>query len=240
MKPARSSRYRRVLLKLSGEVLAGEREGGIDYEAINAIADQLVEVHKVVELAVVIGGGNIFRGLEASRHGVERVTADYAGMLGTIINSLVLQSALETRGVQTRVQTAFEVRSIAEPYIRRRAIRHLEKGRVVIFSGGTGRPYFSTDTAAALCATEIKADVLLKATKVDGIFTADPEHHKDAEFIHEITYQEILERDLRVMDATAVSMSKENRIPIIVFNINRPGNLLRVVRGENVGTRVMG
>jgi len=235
----KKSKYKRVLLKLSGEVLAGEEGKGISYEAIHNISDELVTASQMVQLAVVIGGGNLFRGSEASEHGVDRVTADYAGMLATIINSLILQSALEQRGVQTRVQTAFEVRSIAEPYIRRRAIRHLEKGRVVIFSGGTGRPYFTTDTTAALCATEIQADVLLKATRVEGIFTADPERHAGAHLIREISYKEILDRDLKIMDSTAISMSMDNNIPIIVFNITTRGNLLRVLTGESaVGTLV--
>ncbi|MHA2609487.1 MAG: UMP kinase [bacterium JZ-2024 1] len=230
--------YNRVVLKLSGEILGGGKPAGIDYEAINEICDEIAEASRLVQMAIVIGGGNLFRGTEAAQHGVDRVTADYAGMLATVMNSLILQSILEKKGVQTRVQTAFEIRSLAEPYIRRRALRHLEKGRVVIFSGGTGRPYFSTDTAAALCAAEIHADVLLKATKVDGIFSADPGVDKDAVFFPEITYKEILQKSLQIMDATAISMSMSQTIPLIVFNIKPRGNLLRILRGEHIGTRV--
>jgi uridylate kinase len=234
------SAYRRILLKLSGEVLAGTAGWGIDYGEIRTICEELVQASRITQLAVVIGGGNIFRGVDASRHGVDRVTADYAGMLATVMNSLILQSVLESMGVQTRVQTAFEIRAIAEPYIRRRAIRHLEKGRIVIFSGGTGRPYFSTDTTAALLATEIQADILLKATKVDGIYTGDPTKEDDARLIKSITYREILERDLRIMDSEAITISRDNHIPIRVFNLKPPGNLARVLRGEDVGSLVHG
>lgn len=232
--------FRRVLLKLSGEVLAGSRRWGIDYDEIRAICEELVQAWRITQTAVVIGGGNIFRGADASLHGMDRVTADYAGMLATVINSLVLQSILESMGVQTRVQTAFEIRAIAEPYIRRRAIRHLEKGRLVIFSGGTGRPYFSTDTTAALLATEIQADILLKATKVDGIYTSDPRKDGNAQLIKSITYREVLERDLRILDSEAITITRDNRIPIRVFNLKPPGNLVRVLQGEDVGSLVHG
>ncbi|MHA2620315.1 MAG: UMP kinase [bacterium JZ-2024 1] len=232
--------YRRILLKLSGEVLAGPAGWGIDYAEIRVICEELVQAHQMAQTAVVIGGGNIFRGLEAARHGVDRVTADYAGMLATVMNSLVLQSVLESMGVQTRVQTAFEIRTIAEPYIRRRAIRHLEKGRLVIFSGGTGRPYFSTDTTAALLATEIQADILLKATKVDGVYTRDPAKDGEAKFIKSITYREMLEKDLRIMDSEAITISRDNNIPIRIFNLKPAGNLMKVLKGEEVGSLIHG
>jgi uridylate kinase len=230
--------YRRILLKLSGEVLAGSAGWGIDYAEIKTICEELVRASRLTQLAIVIGGGNIFRGLDASRHGVDRVTADYAGMLATVMNSLILQSVLESMGAQTRVQTAFEIRTIAEPYIRRRAIRHLEKGRLVIFSGGTGRPYFSTDTTAALLATEVQADILLKATKVDGIYTGDPSTQEDATLIKSITYREILDRDLRIMDSEAITITRDNNVLIRVFNLKPPGNLAKVLRGEDVGSLV--
>ncbi len=230
--------FRRIVLKLSGEVMAGNRITGIDYEAVGEMCEEIAEASRLAQIAIVIGGGNLFRGVDAAKHDVDRVTADYAGMLATVMNSLILQSMLEKRNVQTRVQTAFEIRSIAEPYIRRRALRHLEKGRVVIFSGGTGRPYFSTDTAAALCAAEIHADAILKATKVDGIYSADPNVDKNAVFFPEISYREILQKSLQIMDATAISMSMDHVIPLIVFNIKPPGNLVRILKGERIGTRV--
>jgi len=236
---ARASAYRRVLLKLSGEALMGRQTYGIDEPVVAEIADELREVHALgVELAVVIGGGNIIRGLAASHRGIERVTGDYMGMLATVINALALQDALEKRGVDTRVQTAIDIREVAEPFIRRRAIRHLEKGRAVIFGAGTGNPFFTTDSAAALRANEIHADILLKATKVEGIYDADPEQRPDAEFLPEVTYQQVLERDLKVMDAAAISLCRENDLPICVFNLMKSGNVRRVVMGERVGSFV--
>ena len=231
--------YRRVMLKLSGEVLAGPAGQGLDPDVIRTIAGEIKEVVDLgVEVAVVIGGGNIFRGATASAMGMERAAADYMGMLATILNGMALQNFLEQIGVVTRLQSAIEMRQLAESYIRRRAIRHLEKQRVVIFAGGTGNPYFSTDTAAALRAMEIKAEVILKATKVDGIYDADPIEVKDARMFAEISYGEVLARNLRVMDMTAISLSRENSLPIIVFNMNVPGNIVRVIRGEKVGSLV--
>lgn len=232
--------YSRVLLKLSGEVLAGSKSFGLDLKAVEAIAREVAEVAKAgVELAMVVGGGNIFRGVEAVKGGMDRAQADYMGMLATVINALALQDSLERLGVPTRVQTAVEMRQLAEPFIRRRAIRHLEKGRVVIFAAGTGSPYFSTDTAAALRAAEIRADCLLKGTKVDGVYEKDPEKEPDASFLPHISYMEALTRQLKVMDATAFSLCMENTVPIVVFNILRPGNLRRIVLdGERVGTVV--
>jgi uridylate kinase len=234
-------KYRRIILKLSGEAIAGEDGMGIDPKRPEAIAREIKEVQDLgVQVAVVIGGGNIFRGMAASAAGMERVTADYMGMLATVINALALQDALESQGVVTRVQTAIEMRELAEPFIRRRAIRHLEKGRVVIFAGGTGNPYFTTDTAAALRAIEIGADVILKATKVDGVYSADPMVEPEAERFEEISYLECLQRGLKVMDATAVSLCMDNDVPIIVFNLWVEGNVGRAVRGEPVGTLVRG
>jgi uridylate kinase len=231
--------YRRVLLKLSGEALMGPKSFGLDEETVGLIADQLKEVSALgVELAIVIGGGNIIRGVAASNRGIERVTGDHMGMLGTVINALALQDALEKRGVTTRVQTAIEIREVAEPYIRRRAIRHLEKGRAVIFAAGTGNPYFTTDSAAALRASETQADVVLKATKVQGIYSADPRLDPDAELLPEITYHQVLARNLKFMDASAISLCRENQIPIVLFDFSVPGNILRVVRGEKVGSVV--
>ncbi|HHV53664.1 MAG: UMP kinase [Synergistales bacterium] len=232
--------YSRVLLKLSGEVLAGSKSFGLDLKAVEAIAREVAEVAKAgVELAMVVGGGNIFRGVEAVKGGMDRAQADYMGMLATVINALALQDSLERLGVPTRVQTAVEMRQLAEPFIRRRAIRHLEKRRVVIFAAGTGSPYFSTDTAAALRAAEIRADCLLKGTKVDGVYEKDPEKEPDASFLPHISYMEALTRQLKVMDATAFSLCMENTVPIVVFNILRPGNLRRIVLdGERVGTVV--
>jgi len=234
-------RYKRVLLKLSGEVLTGEAGYGIDPAVIREIAQEIEEVKNLgVEIAIVIGGGNIFRGMAASARGMDRVSADYMGMLATVMNGLALQDALEKIDVYTRVQTAIEMREVAEPYIRRRAIRHLEKGRVVIFAGGTGNPYFTTDTAASLRAMEIGADVILKATKVDGVYDADPLVHKHARKYDELTYLDVLKKQLKVMDATAISLCMDHHIPIIVFNSRKKGNIKRVVMGQRVGTKVRG
>jgi uridylate kinase len=231
--------YRRVLIKLSGEALMGSQSFGIDEPMVVRIAGEIEAAHGLgVEIAIVIGGGNIIRGLAASHRGIERVTGDYMGMLGTVINSLALQDALEKRGVATRVQSAIDIREVAEPFIRRRAIRHLEKGRIVIFAAGTGNPFFTTDSAAALRANEIRADVLMKATRVDGIYTADPAEHPDAELLREVTYQELLERDLRIMDAAAISLCRDNGIPIAVFNLLDRGSIRHVVCGEQVGSIV--
>ncbi len=234
--------YRRILIKLSGEAFAGSSEFGIDANFLEFISYEIKSVYDLgVELAIVIGGGNIFRGIEGLEIGIDRATGDYMGMLATVINALALQSALERIvNIPTRVLSAIEMRAIAEPYIRRRAIRHLEKGRVVIFAAGTGNPYFSTDTAGALRAAEIGADVLIKATKVDGIYTDDPMKNPKAELIKEITYMETISRGLRVMDHTAMTLCMENKIPILVVNINRKGNLLKAVLGENIGSVVKG
>ena len=233
--------YRRALLKLSGEALIGEQGYGIDAKMLQYLADEISDVHRLgVELALVIGGGNLFRGSEAEARGIDRVTADNMGMLATVINGLSLQSALEQASVVTRVQTAFEMRAVAEPYIRRRALRHLEKGRVVLFAGGTGNPYFTTDTTAALRAAEIGADVVLKATKVDGIYDEDPVTHPEAVRLPRLTYLETLQRRLKVMDATAVSLCMDNQLPIVVFDINQPGNLRSIMQGKPIGTLVGG
>jgi uridylate kinase len=234
-------RYRRVLLKLSGEALGGDSGNGISGEAILNMARQIREVRDLgVQVVVVVGGGNIFRGIAGSERGIERATGDYMGMLATIINSLALQDSLEKLGVATRVQSAISMAQVAEPFIRRRAVRHLEKGRVVIFGGGTGNPYFSTDTAAALRATEIGAEVILKATKVDGIYDSDPKKNPKAKRFTQITYIDALQRQLKVMDATAFSLCMDNKMPIIVFDFFKPHNLRRVVMGEKVGTVVNG
>jgi uridylate kinase len=237
---SKASAYRRVLLKVSGEALMGDQPFGIDEAVVAAIADEVREVVNTlkVEVAIVVGGGNIIRGLAASHRGIDRVTGDYMGMLATVINALALQDALEKRGVPTRVQTAIDIREVAEPFIRRRAIRHLEKGRTVIFAAGTGNPYFTTDSAAALRANEIHADVLLKATKVDGLYTADPEKDPTAVMLPEVTYQEVLEKDLKVMDTAAISLCRDNGIPIAIFDMMTPGNIRRVVCGERVGSIV--
>ena len=233
--------YRRALLKLSGEALIGEQGYGIDAKMLQYLADEISDVHRLgVELALVIGGGNIFRGSEAEARGIDRVTADNMGMLATVINGLSLQSALEQASIVTRVQTAFEMRAVAEPYIRRRALRHLEKGRVVLFAGGTGNPYFTTDTTAALRAAEIGADVVLKATKVDGIYDEDPVTHPEAVRLPRLTYLDTLQRRLKVMDATAVSLCMDNQLPIVVFDINQPGNLRSIMQGKPIGTLVGG
>jgi uridylate kinase len=233
-------RYKRVLLKLSGEAFAGDQGYGIDPNFLEYITAEIKSlVDEGVQLAVVIGGGNIFRGITGLEIGIDRATGDYMGMLATVINALALQSALEKlRGIPTRVLSAIEMRQVAEPYIRRRAIRHLEKGRVVIFAAGTGNPFFSTDTAGALRAAEISAQLFIKATKVDGIYTEDPIKNPRAEFIDEISYLETINRGIRVMDHTALTLCMENKIPILVLNINKPGNLLRAVRGERVGSLV--
>ena len=234
-------RYRRILLKLSGEVLTGEGGYGIDPAVIQKIAQEIKEVKNLgVEIAIVIGGGNIFRGMAASARGMDRASADYMGMLATVMNGVALQDALEKISVHTRVQTAIEMRQVAEPYIRRRAIRHLEKGRVVIFAGGTGNPYFTTDTTASLRAMEIGAEVILKATKVDGVYDSDPLLNKRAHKFEELTYLDVLKNRLKVMDSTAISLCMDHQIPIIVFNLKRKGNVKRVVLGEKVGTKVRG
>jgi uridylate kinase len=231
--------YKRILLKLSGEALMGDAPYGIDPAVANRIAQDVAEIQSLgVQTAVVIGGGNIFRGLAASARGMDRSTGDYMGMLATVINALALQDALEHHGVPTRVLTAIEMRSVAEPFIRRRAVRHLEKGRVVVFAAGTGNPYFTTDTAAALRAMEMKAEVILKATKVDGIYTSDPVKNPDATRYDRISYLQVLQERLQVMDATAISLCMDNKLPILVFNMKTPGNIRRVVMGEAVGTIV--
>jgi uridylate kinase len=233
--------YRRVLLKLSGEALVGEQRAGIDAATLQYISAEIQEVHRLgAELAVVIGGGNIVRGTEAGVYGIERVTADYMGMLGTVINGLALQSALEKMGVITRVQTAFEMQAIAEPYIRRRAMRHLEKGRIVIFAGGTGNPFFTTDTTAALRAAEVGAEIVLKATKVDGVYDADPVTHPEAVKLPRLTYLEVLQRGLKVMDAAAISLCMDNQLPIVVFDLKKPGSIRSILEGKHVGTFVRG
>ena len=231
--------YRRVLLKISGEALAGGQSYGIDPEVITRIADEITEVVRLgIELAVVIGGGNIFRGIAASAGGMDRATGDYMGMLATVMNALALQDSIEKAGVPTRVLSAIEMRAVAEPYIRRRAIRHLEKGRVVVFAAGTGNPFFTTDTAGALRAVEIGAEVILKATKVDGIYTADPAKDKTAVRLPRVGYIEVLNRGLQVMDTTAISLCMDNKLPIVVFDLMRVGNIKRIVLGEPVGSIV--
>ena len=231
--------YKRIVLKLSGEALAGERGFGLDAEKVALIVDEIVEVHALgVEIGVVVGGGNFFRGVEEQAKEMDRVSADSMGMLSTVINAIALQDSIERRGVQCRVMSAVYMNQLAEPYIRRRATRHLEKGRVVIFAAGIGNPFFSSDTAASLRAMEIKADVLLKATKVEGVYNADPVLDKGAVKYDEITYMEILRLGLKVMDLTAVSLCKDNNLPMIIFNMNQPGNIKRVVLGEKVGSLV--
>jgi len=233
--------YKRVLLKLSGESLMGNLASGIDHQIVGDIAGEIREVVALgVQLGIVVGGGNIFRGITASTKGMDRTTADYMGMLATVINSLALQSALERQGVSTRVQTAIEMREVAEPFIQRRAVRHLEKGLVVIFAAGTGNPYFTTDTAATLRAVEIKADIILKATKVEGVYDRDPLQHADAVMYEKISFTDVLTRNLKVMDATAISMCRDNGLPLVVFNLQKAGNIRRVICGEAVGTVVGG
>lgn len=231
--------YKRILLKLSGEALMGERQYGIDPKRLAEYAEEIkTVVEKGIEVAIVIGGGNIFRGVAGASRGMDRVQGDHMGMLATVINGLALQSALEDADIQTRLQSAIKINEVAEPFIRRKAIRHLEKGRVVIFGGGTGNPYFTTDSAAVLRAIEIKADVILKGTRVDGIYTSDPEKDKEATKFDFITFEDVIKKGLKVMDTTAFTLSQENELPIIVFDMNKPGNLLKVVTGERVGTKV--
>jgi uridylate kinase len=230
-------KYKRAVLKLSGEALAGPTDFGLDSATLTSIADQIKEVNEMgIELSIVVGGGNFWRGIKGSARGMDRATADYMGMLATVMNALALQDALENTGVVTRVQAAVEMRQFAEPYIRRRAIRHLEKGRVVIFAAGTGNPYFSTDTTAALRAAEMEAEIILMAKKVDGIYDDDPVLHPEAKKYLRLSYMDILNQELRVMDSTAASLCKDNRIPLVVFNINEPGNIRRVLEGEDIGT----
>ncbi len=235
----KTPKYKRILLKLSGEALAGEKGFGIVAEQLKHYAKEIKSVHDLgVEIAIVIGGGNFFRGIQAVEGGLSRTQGDYMGMLATVINGLALQDALEQTGIPTRLQSALEMERICEPFIRRRAIRHLEKGRVVLLTAGTGNPYFSTDSAASLRALEIGADVLLKATKVDGIYTADPEKVKDAKKLENLTFEQVMNERFKVMDMTAFTLCQENKLPIIVFNINEPGNLKKVVLGESIGTLV--
>ncbi len=236
-----TTKYKRILLKLSGEALAGDQGYGISPDVIFGIAAEIKEVVDLgVQVALVIGGGNIFRGIAASSKGMDRASADYMGMLATVMNSLAMQDALEKQGVVTRVQSAIEMQQISEPYIRRRAVRHLEKGRVVIFSAGTGNPYFTTDTAASLRAMEINAEVILKATKVDGVYTADPKLDSSAVKIPSLTYLDVLQKELKVMDATATSLCMDNNLPMIIFDLTRRGNIKKVVLGEQIGTIVQG
>tara|TARA_R110002051_G_scaffold159536_4_gene230967 strand:+ start:4530 stop:5237 length:708 start_codon:yes stop_codon:yes gene_type:complete len=231
--------YKRILLKLSGEALMGEKQYGIDPARLSEYAEEIKQVvDKGIEVAIVIGGGNIFRGLSGASNGMDRVQGDHMGMLATVINGLALQSALEEKGIQTRLQSAIQINEVAEPFIRRRAMRHLEKGRVVIFGGGTGNPYFTTDSAAVLRAIEIEADVILKGTRVDGIYTSDPEKDKTATKFDSISFKDVLSKGLKVMDTTAFTLSQENELPIVVFDMNKKGNLLRLVSGENIGTVV--
>jgi len=239
--PMKKPRYKRIVLKISGEILTGDQDYGIDPEVIRKVAQEIKEVVGFgVEVAVVIGGGNIFRGVAASSKGMDRATADYMGMLATVLNGLALQDALEKMAVHTRVQTAIEMREVAEPYIRRKAIRHLEKGRVVVFAAGTGNPFFTTDTTASLRAIEIGAEVILKATKVDGIYEADPLVNPGAQKYGTLTYLDVLKKQLKILDATAVSLCMDHRIPIVVFSLKERGNIQRVILGEKVGTEVRG
>ena len=231
--------FKRILLKLSGEALLGKQSTGADPDVANYIAEEIKSLADLkIQIGIVIGGGNIFRGIEASAKGMDRTTADYMGMLATVINSLALQSALEMRGLPTRVQSSIEMREIAEPFIQRKAVRHLEKGRIVIFAGGTGNPYFSTDTAASLRAMEIQADVIMKATKVDGVYNADPVKNKSAVMFKKINYIEVLTKNLKVMDSTAITLCRDNSLPIIVFNLQKKGNIRSVVCGKKIGTYV--
>lgn len=233
------TRFQRVLLKLSGEALMGDQGFGISSEMIKYVAEEVQSTMDLgVQMAIVVGGGNIFRGIAASSYGMDRTSADHMGMLATVINSLALQDAMEKKGIQTRIQTAISMHEVAEPYILRRAIRHLEKQRVVIFAAGTGNPYFTTDTAAVLRAEEVHADILLKATKVDGLYDSDPAINNDAKFIKKIDYMKVLEKQLRVMDMTAISLAMDNKLPLIVFNLNKKGNIKKVLCGEDVGTRI--
>jgi uridylate kinase len=232
-------RFKRILLKLSGEALSGDRDFGIDQERVESLADEVVGVHEQgVELAIVVGGGNIIRGMDRAAAGMDRSTADYAGMLGSVLNALTVQDALERRDAQTRVLSAITVAEVAEPYIRRRAVRHLEKGRLVIFAGGTGNPYFSTDTAAVLRAIQIKANVIIKATSVEGVYSADPKRDPQAKFYDEISFRDVIVEELKVIDQTAITLCRENALPLIVLNIHRPGSVVAAIRGERVGTLV--
>ena len=231
--------YKRIVLKLSGEALEGDRNFGIDPKTVASIAQQIKDVRGLgIDIVCIIGGGNFFRGAEGEKNGIDRATADYIGMLATVMNGLVMSDALEKVGVQTRVQSALEIKALCEPYIRRRAMRHLEKGRVVIFTAGTGNPFFTTDTAAALRAVEMDADVILKATKVDGVYDKDPVKHTSAKKFTKLSYLNVIKKQLRVMDTTATSLCMENQLPIVVFNLNQPGNIRRVVMGEKIGTLV--
>lgn len=235
-----TTRYDRVLLKMSGEALQGSGSYGIDTETLELVAQEIAQIHEAgVKVAVVIGGGNIFRGIAGSTSGMDRASADYMGMLATVINALALQDAIEKFGVSTRVQTAIEIREVAEPYIRRRAMRHLERGRVVIFGAGTGNPYFTTDTAACLRAMETHSQIILKATKVDGVYDSDPKTNPDAKKFDRLTYLDVLTKNLKVMDSTAISLCMDNDLPIRVFNMKIPGNMLKVVMGENIGTQIV-
>ena len=239
MSEKKKAAFKRILLKLSGEALLGKQSTGVDPDIANYIADEIKSLSDLkIQIGIVIGGGNIFRGIEASAKGMDRTTADYMGMLATVINSLALQSALEMRGLPTRVQSSIEMREIAEPFIQRRAVRHLEKGRIVIFAGGTGNPYFSTDTAASLRAMEIQADVIMKATKVDGVYNADPVRDKSAVMFKKISYIDVLTKNLKVMDSTAITLCRDNSLPIIVFNLQKKGNIRSVVCGKKIGTYV--
>lgn len=239
MAPKRSEPYQRVLLKLSGESLAGEEGYGIDTAVLKSLAEEIAGIHSMgVQIAVVLGGGNIFRGIKGATSGMDRASADYMGMLATMLNCLALQDALESMGIHTRVQSAIEMRELAEPYIRRRAVRHLEKDRVVIFGAGTGNPYFTTDTTAALRAMEVGSQVVIKGTRVDGVYTADPEKDPDARKYDDLTYLDVLQQGLKVMDSTAISLCMDNKLPIIVFNMGEKGALKRLVEGEDVGTLV--
>lgn len=239
MSEKKKAAYKRILLKLSGEALLGKQSTGVDPDVANYIADEIKSLGDLkIQIGIVIGGGNIFRGIEASAKGMDRTTADYMGMLATVINSLALQSALEMRGLPTRVQSSIEMREIAEPFIQRKAVRHLEKGRIVIFAGGTGNPYFSTDTAASLRAMEIRADVIMKATKVDGVYDADPVQNKSAVMFKKISYIEVLTKNLKVMDSTAITLCRDNLLPIVVFNLQKKGNIRGVICGKKIGTYV--
>jgi uridylate kinase len=236
-----AAKFKRILLKLSGEALMGEQRFGISPDMLSYVAEEVRTIVELnVQLAIVVGGGNIFRGVAASSFGMERTSADHMGMLATVLNSLALQDALEKKGIQTRVQTAISMHEVAEPYILRRALRHLEKGRVVIFAAGSGNPYFTTDTAAVLRAKEIHAEILLKATKVNGLYDSDPEKNRDARFIKTISYMKVLEKQLKVMDMTAISLAMDNQLPLMVFNLKEKGNICKVVSGEDVGTTIGG
>lgn len=232
--------YKRILLKLSGESLMGTGEFGLDPSALDKFGNQVKEAHKLgIQIGVVIGGGNIFRGIQAAAHGVDKVSGDHMGMLATVINCIAFQNVLEAKGIQTRLQSAIKMEQIAEHFIRRRAIRHLDKNRVVLFGAGTGNPYFTTDTAAVLRAIEIEADIVIKGTRVKGVYDSDPEKNPDAKFFENITFQEVIEKNLRVMDQTAITLCKENQLPLKVINLNKDGNLIGLLKGENIGTSII-